>query len=180
MAGVKGKSGSGGARPNAGRKAKAEKFPTQVQAAEQRCADRLPNNLANLERLADGEAEQTEEEWLAAGTVTIGKGAYVKPAFPDLPPDELVLVRRKTVTYGPDVKANIYLTDRALGRPESADEMKIAQAVEAELEAFIDSIEKNLDPQLRERVFAALPGNIGARARASSGGGKTAGSAEAH
>lgn len=126
--------GHGGARKNAGRKAKNVKFETEINAAEQRNFDRLPTTLENLEQLADGGLEQVEEEWVPAGTVVIddvvegeeGKTMRIKRrAFPDTPANELVLVKRKVTTLAPDKQVNMYLTDRALGKPTQKIEGEI-------------------------------------------------------
>lgn len=121
----------GGARPGAGRKPKADKFAGQIARAEQRGADRLPANFDNLELLADGGFEQIEEKWLPAGLVYIddysadndGRQYKIKvKAFPHLPDDELVMVERKRSIAAPDRQANIYLTDRIMGKPTDRKE----------------------------------------------------------
>ena len=131
---------NGGARPGAGRKAKAEKFAGPIAKVEERIADRLPQIVDNLEAIADGNAPRVEEKWEPAGTLMIeklatdpdgnqmfdakGNPVTVKVlAFPDLPPEQLVLVEKKVVTAGPDFKANEYLANRILGKPTEAIEI---------------------------------------------------------
>lgn len=155
MAGKPGR--SGGTRPGAGRKPRSERFARPIAAAEKRIADRLPEVLSNQFVLALGGGERTEEEWAPAGTVMVdgfetetdeaGNVRKVvkvrKPAFPALPPDELVLVKRKVVGLGPDAPANQYLIDRILGKP--------AQSVEAEvtvLQKMAREVEKLTDAEL--------------------------------
>lgn len=88
--------GHGGARPGAGRKRTAEQFESEIAAAKRRIADRLPQLVDNLLTLADGvTVKEVDEE---TGGVLI----YSKP---------------------PDLKANIYLVDRILGRPTQAVEV---------------------------------------------------------
>jgi hypothetical protein len=146
----------GGARPGAGRKPKLEKHATEIQKAEKQCADRLPKTIAMLEKLANGEVEQTEEEWVAAGTVTLGRGANAKLAFPNLPPDQLVLIRKRTVTFSPDAKVNIYLADRVMGKPADGDDIKISEIVGAELDAIVEKIREVCDPATAEKIIEAL------------------------
>lgn len=128
---------SGGKRAGAGRPRKATTHARPIAKAEKRCADRLPGTIANLERIADGSAPEVEETWEAAGLAVVqvaltdedgevvedakGRPKLVKRlAFPGLPPEQLVLVRRKVTTAGPDRQANEYLADRVMGRPRQA------------------------------------------------------------
>lgn len=126
----------GGARAGAGRKPKATTHERAITRAEKRCADRLPSTLDNLEKLADGQAEAVEEIYEAAGALFIDATEIVysesgnprsvkvkKLAYPDLPPDELVLVKRVVRNFGPDRTANIYLADRILGKPTERTEL---------------------------------------------------------
>jgi hypothetical protein len=85
----------GGARPGAGRKKKADKFSTEIQAAERQIADKLPALIGNLIRLADGVPVR------------------------DFDPDGGAIVFERP----PDRQANQYLIDRVLGRPTQAVEM---------------------------------------------------------
>ncbi len=172
MAGTKGK--SGGARPNAGPKTKAEKHETAIEVAERRCADRLPLTLSNLEELADGGTEESEDEYAAAGMVCYedfetttdqyGNERITKikrQLFPDLPPDELVLVKRKIKKFGPDVKANIYLSDRVMGKPSDGDEAKIHAAVEAALHGIFGKLQQILPASDFQRVSEAFANDSG-------------------
>ena len=60
MAGVKGMTGSGGVRPGAGRKPKAEKYQRPISTAEKRIADRLPAIVDAMLSLALGVSVQEE------------------------------------------------------------------------------------------------------------------------
>ncbi len=105
-----------------GRPRKAEKFAGQIAAAEQQIADRLPTILEAQLLLAHGGWEQVEEEWQPARLVTIGSGELEQPAFPELPPDQMVLVKRKHSIAAPDRAAGQYLIDRILGKPTTTVE----------------------------------------------------------
>lgn len=113
--------GHGGARPGAGRKAKAEKFAAQIAALDDRLADRLQRRADNLEYLAEGGyvEEEIEEEWKAAGLIFVGSGEWATLAFPHLPPEQPVCIARrvKKRVAAPDRVANIYLIDRIAGKP---------------------------------------------------------------
>lgn len=86
---------NGGARSGAGRKPKAEKYETAINRAEKRIADRLPELIDNMFRLATGVIVQdTDDE----GETLI----YQKP---------------------PDYKANEYLINRILGKPTERQEL---------------------------------------------------------
>ena len=123
--------GHGGARPGAGRKAKAEKYADQIAQTEDRIADRLGDRVAALELLADGGYEQVQEFWEPAGPIQISKMLETKEgtirvtelAFPELPPDKLVCIRRTRSYAAPDRAANIYLIDRILGKPTQQTEL---------------------------------------------------------
>lgn len=130
----------GGARPGAGRKTKAVKHERQINKAEKRCADRLPETIGNLEALADGGYPRVKEKWEPAALVVLelplrdalgnpmldadGKPILAKQqVFPHAKPDELVLVERITEIADRDRAANIYLTDRAMGKPVQKQEL---------------------------------------------------------
>lgn len=126
---------SGGSRDGAGRKPKREKFKAPIARAEKRIADSLPTRMEKLHYLADGGYRRPIEIWEPAGLQTIvvsqvlldaeGKQYIVsrtEKAFPDLEPDQLVLIR-KTVSFAdPDLRANIYLADRIMGKPTERHE----------------------------------------------------------
>ena len=112
-----GRRNNGGPRPGAGRPKKAEKYAGQIAATEDRIADRLPQLLGNLLKLANGGFDQIEEKWLPAELVTKGSGEFESRVFPDLPAQQPVLVERKKSRAAPDRAANIYLVDRILGKP---------------------------------------------------------------
>lgn len=116
----------GGARPGAGRKSKKEKNQTAITAAEKQIKDRLPEYIENLHQLANGGYEVIETIYEPAGTVMIDtiknddNGKVVKGkclAFPKLPPEQLVIVKRVVKIKDRDRAANEYLLDRIMGRP---------------------------------------------------------------
>ena len=117
--------GHGGARVGAGRKPHKNKYATQVGAIHDRIANRAPQLLDNLELLADGGYEQITEVWEPAGLITIQKTVETKDgtvrgtelAYPELPPEQLVCVRRTRSVAAPDRKANEYLINRIAGTP---------------------------------------------------------------
>lgn len=133
----------GGKRANSGRKPRAERFAKPIASAEKRIADKLPEVVDTLLALATGSSKRVEERFQAAGTILRddvlrdpltgeperdGRGNFVKirvPMFPDLPPDELVLVDRKEIEIGADRAAAEYLTDRILGKPVALVEQDI-------------------------------------------------------
>lgn len=140
MAGVKGRSGSGGARPGAGRKPIRETFKRQVGTTEKIYAEHLEQAALNLRILADGGQERVERKYLPAGLVIIeaplrdvdgnpilnrrGMPILAKTlAYPLLPPDQLVLVEEKTISLLPDREANIYISNRILGTPTVHQEL---------------------------------------------------------
>lgn len=127
-------SGHGGSRPGAGRPARAKRTHKPIVEAEQRCIDRLPQTFDHLEYLANGGYEQVTETWEPAATIMVEQplrnkdGSYLldknqrpiimkQQAFPDAGPDVLVLVKRVVEVAAPDRTANIYLADRAMGKP---------------------------------------------------------------
>lgn len=112
--------GHGGRRTGAGRPRKAVKYERQIAAAEDRIADTLAERLDALELLAAGGFEQISETWEPAGLIFVGSGEFQSLAFPQLPPDQLVCVKRVRSIAAPDRTANIYLIDRILGKPTQA------------------------------------------------------------
>ncbi|NOK59134.1 MAG: hypothetical protein GFH27_549283n406 [Chloroflexi bacterium AL-W] len=135
--------GHGGARPGAGRKAKTEKYESEINAAERVITDRLPQIIENMLMLADGGWEKVEEEWKPASMVTIGSGEAEMPAFPDKEPSELVLISRKVTHAAPDRAANQYLIDRILGKPTAnVDTTVSGPDGEALIVKFTDSVNK--------------------------------------
>lgn len=85
---------NGGARPGAGRKAKAEKFKQPIAKAEKRIADRLPSLIDNMFALADG-------VWVEETTLEGARIVYQRP---------------------PDRQANEYLINRIMGKPTDRKE----------------------------------------------------------
>lgn len=88
--------GNGGARPGAGRKKKTEKFETDINKAEKRIRDRLPELIDNMFILAGGVVVQELDE--KDGIVNV----YSKP---------------------PDRQANEYLINRIMGKPTERQEV---------------------------------------------------------
>jgi hypothetical protein len=117
--------GHGGRRAGAGRKPHTQKYAPQIVAMHDRLADGQPRYVDNLELLADGGYNQIIEVWEPAGLITISKlieteqGAarVTELAFPELPPEQLVCVRRTRSVAAPDRKANEYLINRVAGTP---------------------------------------------------------------
>ena len=123
--------GKGGPRPGAGRPKKTEKYESEINQAERKIADRLPELLETLFALAFGGAEIVEKEFQPAGLVYVdqvrtSKGQdgdpgettrFKKKAFPNLDPKEEVLVRKKISYTQPDRIALVYLVDRVMGKP---------------------------------------------------------------
>lgn len=125
--------GHGGKRDGAGRKRTRDKYEGAVTAAEQKIADKLPQLVDQLLKLAKGGYTRTEAVWKPAGLVfieeveelqsgdpenpKIRERVVKKPAFPDLPADKLVCVEKRTSIADADRQANIYLMDRILGKP---------------------------------------------------------------
>lgn len=87
---------NGGARPGAGRKAKAEKFAGSISRAERKIADRLPTIIDRMFDLADGVTVQEVDE---DGGIRV----YTRP---------------------PDYKACAYLIDRILGKTKERKEVQ--------------------------------------------------------
>jgi hypothetical protein len=116
---------SGGSRPGAGRPRKAQKYAHPIAAMEDQIVDRLPDRVAALELLADGGYEQISETWEPAGLIMVAKEVITsegtvtvkQAAFPELPPEQLVCVRRVRSFAAPDRRANEYLINRIAGTP---------------------------------------------------------------
>lgn len=115
---VKGQSGNPSGRPR-----KRDKFGRPIARAEKQIADRLPELIENMFYLANGGYERVEEEWQPAGLVYVGSGEFARRAFPDLPADQLVLVKRKSSIADKDRQANEYLINRIMGKPIERQEI---------------------------------------------------------
>jgi hypothetical protein len=115
--------GSGGARPGAGRKRKADQFAGAIARAEKKIADRLPELVDNMLILANGGYERVEEQWAPAGSLWIGSGEFQRRMYPDRDPNELVLVKRTVSIADRDRQANEYLINRILGKPIERQEI---------------------------------------------------------
>ena len=149
----------GGARPNAGRKKLSEKYARPIARAEKQIVDRLPERIERLTELANGGWEQVTTTYEPAGTILLdlplrdkdgqplldrqGRPILAKQlAFPDLPADAQVLMRRTVTAMAPDRKANEYLVDRIMGRPTAHIEGAIenTQKLPPALEAMIAKV----------------------------------------
>jgi hypothetical protein len=109
-----------------GRKRKADKFARPIAKAEKQIADQLPQLIENMLHLAHGGYERIEEEWQPAGLVYVGSGESARRAFPELPSDQPVLVKRKRSIADKDRQANEYLINRILGKPIERQELSAA------------------------------------------------------
>lgn len=108
--------------PN-GRPRKRDKFARPIARAEKQIADQLPLLIDNMLHLAHGGYERIEEEWQPAGLVYVGSGESARRAFPELPADEPVLVKRKRSIADKDRQANEYLINRIMGKPIERQEI---------------------------------------------------------
>jgi hypothetical protein len=125
-----------------GRPSKADKHAGAIAKAEKQIADRLPELVANMLHLANGGYERVDEEWQPAGLVFVGSGEFARRAFPELDPDALVMVKRKTSIADRDRAANQYLIDRILGKPTDRKEhvfpdKPLEEMTEDELRAIV-------------------------------------------
>ncbi len=143
--------GKGGARPGAGRKPKAVKYERPINAAEKQIVQKLPAIMREQIRLALGGIETVKEEWEPAGLVQIdgeivnpdGKSLRVKQlAFPGLPADQLVLVKKTIEQTLPDRAAGQYLIDRIHGKPtvHVEDNTEERRTLPADFLAAIDKV----------------------------------------
>lgn len=103
--------GWGGARAGAGRKRKSEKYAAEIEAAEKKVKDRLPDLIDNLFLLAQG-------------------GYPINRVKRGLLEGKMVVVEEVTETAPPDRKANEYLVDRIMGRPTQEVEMDLEHSGE--------------------------------------------------
>ncbi len=132
--------GRGGPGRGQGRKKRSDRYGGAIVAAEDACRDRLPQTLANIEKIADGRTVQVEEKSKPAGTIfrkdvvrdpaghpiADSKGRFVSIevlSYPDLDAAEMVVVERKETHYPEDLPANAYLADRVLGKVTPADDV---------------------------------------------------------
>jgi len=124
-------------------KRKVDIHAAEKAAAKNEAAKQLVKCVQNLTLLANGGLEIIEEEWVPAGLVLIDEQPddvldqantrhQRRPrkvlAFPDLPRDQLVLVKRKRSVQAPDRQANIYLLDRIIGRPEQTSNINTGES----------------------------------------------------
>ena len=149
--------GHGGARPGAGRKPKADKFKRQITRADKTIVGDLDVRVRTLTQIADGNYPIEEEVWKPAALVIVDateivetdKGAVsVKiktPAFPNLPPDEMVLVEKRISVAAPDLKANVYLVNRIMGSPSRQPDEEEAIAATGPLYDLSQLTDEELD-----------------------------------
>jgi len=138
----------GGARPGAGRPKKEQKHAGAIERAEKKCADRLPRVISNIVRLADGGYKRDTEVWKPAGLIQIvrteevetEKGPkilrHLEPAFPDLKATEMVCIERRSEIADADLRANVYLADRILGKPTTR--IEVEETPEEEVDEALD------------------------------------------
>jgi hypothetical protein len=151
-------------------KRKVDLFAAEKAAANSQAAAQLVHYVKNLQALADGGFEAVDEEWVPAGLILIDdQGAdddgilaaagvntrhMRRPkkvlAFPDLPPDQLVLVKRKRTTMAPDRSANIYLLDRIIGRPEVTTNINTGEGAN-------DGQPTNIQPEELKDLWTSTP-----------------------
>lgn len=116
----------GGARPGAGRKSKAQKFATEIAAAERQITDRLPDIVAAQIDLALGMTVQEVDP------KTGGLKVYTRP---------------------PDAKAGQYLIDRIAGKPTQRIEAEIETEGEVEVtSAALDAAARELAEWRKQRI----------------------------
>jgi hypothetical protein len=121
--------GKGGARPGAGRKPTAERYESQIRKAEKRIADRLPELVDNLLRLATGVVVQDVD--VESGEVLV----YSKP---------------------PDYKANEYLLNRIMGKPTERQEVTGQDG--GPVEVNVSDARERLLERITRRATAASAG----------------------
>lgn len=140
----------GGARKGAGRPRNQEKYATEIGSFHDQVAANIDDRYAALQQLADGGFEQIEEEWMPAGLVQITKQVVTgegtvnvrELAFPELPPEQLVCVKRKRSIAAPDFKANAYLVDRLAGKPTTHVEGEVDIPEDGGLSRLLGAVTK--------------------------------------
>ena len=164
----------GGARPGAGRKTRLERYGGDIVRAEDRCRDRLPTTLDNIEKIADGKAVRVEVKRQPAGTifrkdvvrdkdghpVADSKGRFVSIeglSYPDLDPTEMVEVERKETHFAEDLQANQYLADRVMNRLAAGADVPIEEGADGSapfnLELMDDTDFENLDRIIHKLAY---------------------------
>ena len=130
----------GGARTGAGRKPRRIKHAAKCNRLDKKLADHIEQAAQNLIKLADGGYERVTQTMKPAGLVQIVRTEettdargnpkvlrLLEPAFPDLPPEQLVCVERRVEIGEPDRAANEYIIDRIAGRPVPLEEPEDAR-----------------------------------------------------
>lgn len=159
MPGVRGR--SGGTRPNAGRKAKAQVYRQEIKETEAAFAQALPAVAKKLVALALGKETTIIEDYTCAALLRRddfieqdGKQIKVKEAaFPHLKGTDMVLVRRRAVRPAPSLPAMVKLVERILGTPYGMEpeepEEEVAAPEEMSHEATKAHVEQILLDVLR-------------------------------
>ena len=106
-----------------GRPCKADQNAGAVTRAEKQIRDRLPELIDNMLVLASGGYERIEEQWAPAGSLYVGSGEFLRRMYPQLDPDELVLIKRTRSIADRDRAANEYLINRIAGKPTERQEL---------------------------------------------------------
>lgn len=154
--------GHGGKREGAGRKKNAEKYESQINQTHDKIADKLSSLTDVMIKTATKGHKLLRETYEPAATVLVddvdfdpetGRSVKTKrKAFPDLPPEQLVLTRRVIIQTAPDRDAGKYLMNRIAGTPVQMVELEAAQKQQlpdtleqAMLEAYGDEEDENAD-----------------------------------
>lgn len=131
-----------------GRPRKRDQNAGAVARAEKQIRDRLPDLIENMLILANGGYERVEEQWARADSLYIGSGADAKRMYPDLEPDELVLVKRTVSIADCDRTANQYLIDRIMGKATQRIQGRMLNITPEQLAKMTDNDLDELERQL--------------------------------
>jgi hypothetical protein len=142
--------GHGGARPGAGRPSKAQLYADDIRATEQAIVDRLAEVVAVQLAAATDNIVVIDEVYEPAGMLTIqrtvigpsGEVRATEPAFPNLDPEQLVLVRRTRRVSGPDLRTGQYLINRIAGTPTQKLEADLDTPTDGVLAQFLGAVAK--------------------------------------
>jgi hypothetical protein len=175
----------GGARPNAGRKPKSERFERGIKATESAVAARLkPLREALLQLALDG-GERREKRYEAAclilrteldeildrdGNPTGKMRRSVVPVFPGADPERIVLVEERVTTEPPDLRAIEYCIDRILGKPAAEPAPETEDQRLAALRTALVQVLETTDPEVSARVAQAIDDLLRARSPGSEPG----------
>lgn len=123
---------SGGSRPGAGRKPKAQKYQAPINKAEKQIVDKLPLIVSSLLDLAAGVTLQETDK---NGDSTV-------------------------YTQAPDFKAASYLVDRILGKPTIREEISGPAGGPVAVKQTFDEL-RNMDPAELVRLYREAIGSTG-------------------